>query len=123
MTRRRWGPNVAAADESWPVINADALGPLFEAPSVPVDTSEAAARTITPHAGAIRERIVAYIAAQGSRGATEREISQALGLSSSTTRPRLREAEGTAPWAKGKLPRRIRKSDTKRGGMRVYVAC
>ena len=95
--------------------------PLFEPPAQPVDTSLAAAAKITQHTARLREAVYLYLKTQGARGATAGELEAALGLSGSTVRPRLREAEGTAPWCHGKLPARIRKTGEKRNGMRVYV--
>jgi len=92
--------------------------PLFEPPAQPVDTSLAAAAKITQHTARLREAVFLYIQASG--GATAGELEIALGLSGSTVRPRLRELQGDAPWAKGKLPARIRMSPEKRGRMRVY---
>lgn len=95
---------------------------LFQLPSEPVDTSEAAAQAIQPAARSIRETVFAYMASQGARGATCGELCAALDLNASTARPRLRELEGNAPWCRGQLPARIVKTSTKRGGMRCYVA-
>ena len=97
--------------------------PLFEppAPAVAVDTSREAASRIQGHTNRIRAAIYLWIQRQGERGATAGEVESALGLKGSTVRPRLRELEGTAPWAEGKLPRLIVKTVTRRGGMRVYL--
>ncbi len=92
-----------------------------EPPSVAVDTSLEAAAKIMKHTARIREAIYLWLKTQGSRGATAGEICTALGLSGSTVRPRIREAEGTAPWCHGRLPARVRKTEIKRNGMRVYV--
>jgi hypothetical protein len=94
---------------------------LFEPPAQPVDTSLAAAAKITQHTARLREGIYLYLRTQGARGATAGELEIALGLSGSTVRPRLRELQGDAPWAKGKLPARIRMTAEKRGKMHVYV--
>lgn len=98
------------------------LGPLFEAPSVPVDTSEEAAAVIRPSASQIRDRVYSHLLACGVFGATEREIEGALALGGNTVRPRLWELEGNAPAGKRPPPRQITKTLTKRAGMRVYVA-
>ena len=94
---------------------------LFTLPSVPVDTSEAAAERIRPSAPSLRDAIFTRIREAGERGLTAGEL-EALGYAGSTIRPRLRELEGTAPWAKGQLKARIVKTPEQRGGMRVYVA-
>ena len=93
--------------------------PLFEPPAQPVDTSLAAAAKITQHTARIREAIYLFIRASG--GATEREIENGTGLSGNSVRPRLRELQGDAPWAKGKLPARIWMTREKRGKMHVYI--
>jgi hypothetical protein len=100
---------------------ADAIFPdLFSPPAVAVDTSLAAAARIQPHTARVREAIYLWLKTQGARGATAGELESALALSGSTVRPRLRELQGDAPWAKGKLPVRIRRLSEKRDGMRVY---
>lgn len=95
---------------------------LWEAPSVPVDTSEAAAAKIVGKAARLREAVYLYLKAVGSRGATERELEEALGLRGNTLRPRLWELEGNAPAGKPPRPRRIQKTPEKREGARVYQA-
>ena len=90
-----------------------------EPPSVPVDTSLDAAAHIKGHTARLRQAILLWLRTQ--ENATEREISTALGLNSSTTRPRLIELQGTAKWAPG-LPRLVERLDVKRGGMRCYRA-
>jgi len=95
---------------------------LFAPPAQPVDTSLVAAALIQPHTARIREAIYLFLRALGVRGATAGELELALAIPGSTVRPRLREAEGTAPWCHGRLPARIVKTIEKRGGMRVYVA-
>jgi len=94
---------------------------LFTPPSVPVDTSEAAAVSIAPYTADTREMIVAYIRGCKEHGATLREIAQVLGLNENTARPRCWELEGNAPKGQPKPPRRIQKSATVRNGMRAYV--
>lgn len=89
-------------------------------PSEPIDTSEAAADAIRPIAPSIREAIFALIQEAGERGMTAGELEARSPYSGSTIRPRLRELEGTAPWAKGQLPVRIIKTAERRAGMRVY---
>jgi hypothetical protein len=98
------------------------LGPLFEPPSVPIDTSETAAREIRDRCARIQARVLERIVASGAFGATEREIEESLALSGNTVRPRLWELEGNAPAGKRPPPRRIAKTLVKRRGMRVYVA-
>ena len=95
------------------------VGPISP-PSQPVDTSLGAAARVQGHTARIREAIYLYLKAVG--GATAGEISTQCGLNPSTVRPRLRELEGSAPWAKGKLPARIVRTPERRKGMRVYVA-
>ena len=94
--------------------------PLFEPPAQRIDTSLAAAAKITQHTARLREAVFLYLQTQGARGATAGELEAALGLSGSTVRPRLRELQGDAPWAKGRLPARIRMTAEKRGKMHVY---
>ena len=91
-------------------------------PSVPVDTSEEAANRIQPHAATLRQRVVAFIRAQGPRGATAHEITAALAMDPSTVRPRLREAEG---WGGHpiEIVQTVHKRLTPSGRLaRVYVA-
>jgi hypothetical protein len=94
---------------------------LFTLPSVPVDTSEAAAEHIKPSAPSIRDAIFTLIREAGDRGMTAGEL-EAVGYHGSTCRPRIRELQGNASWAKGRLPARIVKTPAQRGGMRIYVA-
>lgn len=101
-----WGPEPLGND-------------LFAPPSVGVDMSEAAALAIQPAAPTIREALFALIA-QSPDGLTAGELEVRSAYSGSTIRPRLRELEGSAPWAKGQLPARIVKTPTQRNGMRVY---
>ena len=95
---------------------------LFEIlpPAQPVDTSREAAAKITGRTARLREAIYLYLHALGFQGATALEIEAALGIKGSTIRPRLRELQGTAPWAKGKLKVRIMRTLDKRAGARVY---
>lgn len=95
---------------------------LFTPPHVAVDTSREAAARIQGRTNRLREAVILFIRAQGARGATAGEIELGLGLSGSTVRPRLRELEGDAPWAEGKLPARIQRSPEVRNRMHVYVA-
>ena len=104
--------------------------PLFETyfpttwvnpPMQAVDTSREAASRIAGRAPRLRAAIYLWLRTQ-EHGATCREIATALGLLENTCRPRLRELEGTAPWAEGKLPRLIQRLATRRNGMRVYEA-
>lgn len=95
---------------------------LFSPPAVAVDTSREAAARIEGHTNRIREAIYLWIQKHGAHGATAGEITDSLGLNASTVRPRLRELQGDAPWAAGKLPARIVRLSEKRGGMRCYRA-
>lgn len=95
---------------------------LFEPPAQGIDTSIEAARRVTGHTARIREGIYLWLQRQGARGATAGEIELALSLSGSTVRPRLRELQGDAPWAKGKLAQRIERTVERRAGMRVYIS-
>jgi len=92
-------------------------------PFQPVDTSITAAVRVVPKLKDWRWTIYTFLQGLGSRGATAGEIATELALNPSTVRPRLRELEGTAPWAKGKLPARIIRTPERRAGMRVYQAC
>ena len=94
---------------------------LFTPPSVPVDTSEAAAEHIKPSAPSIRDAIFALIRDAGDCGMTAGEL-EAVGYPGSTARPRIRELQGNASWANGRLAARIIKTSEQRGGMRIYVA-
>jgi len=91
-----------------------------EAPSVPVDTSEAAARKVEGKSAYWRAEIYALIKGCGALGATEREIEHALHLSGNTVRPRLWELEGNAPAGRPPRVATIYKSPEKRDGARVY---
>ena len=71
----------------------DLFEPRLARPSVPVETSEAAAESMKGIAPKIRARIVAWLKDRGSWGATEQEVEVALGLSGNTVRPRLFEAQ------------------------------
>ncbi len=57
-------------------------------PSVPVDTSEAAARGITGDAAALRRRVLRAIQDSGTYGRTDDEIQCQLALDGNTERPR-----------------------------------
>jgi hypothetical protein len=92
---------------------------LFEAPSVPVDTSEAAAVKIQPHAMRLRSAVYAYLVTHGP--STLREIAHGLGISENTARPRCWELEGNAPAGKRPPRRVIQKTAERRGGMRCYA--
>lgn len=63
-------------------------------PSVPVDTSREAARSMTDSADAIRRRVYRFIAESGEHGATNEEIQDALKLAGDTVRPRVWELMG-----------------------------
>lgn len=93
-----------------------------EPPSVPVDTSEAAARKVEGKSAYWRAEIYALLTSCGALGATEREIEHALHLSGNTVRPRLWELEGNAPAGRPLRVALIRKTPRKRDGARVYVA-
>lgn len=58
-------------------------------PSVPVDTSRAAAVSMRRAAGPLAQRVYRYIQEQGEHGATNEEIEYALGMSGNTVRPRV----------------------------------
>ena len=60
----------------------------FAPPAQNTDTSRAAARAIRPNAGTLRAMVRNHIILQGSYGATDQEIQQALNLSGDTERPR-----------------------------------
>lgn len=94
------------------------FGPLFAAPSVPIDTSEDAAAAIQPYLNGLRAKVLAFIEGQGLHGATADEVEIGTGLKGSTVRPRLIELE---------LVKRIQRlEDTRetRSGRaaRVYIA-
>src|SRR4029077_7198572 len=99
----------------WTIVNAPAELLL---PAQPVDTSLEAAARVQGHTARLREEVYQFI--RVTRGATDGEIAQGLGMNPSTVRPRRRELEGTAPWAKGKLPARIERTSARRLGMRIY---
>ena len=99
----------------------DPIPDLFTPPSVPGDTSEAAAEAVKSSAPSIRDAIFALIRDAGDRGMTAGEL-EALGYAGSTARPRIRELQGNASWANGRLSARIVKTAEQRGGMRIYVA-
>ena len=65
---------------------------LWDAPSVPLDTSEEAAARIVPVAGQLRRRVVKAIVDHGPL--TCEEIQGITGLSPDTARPRIWELEG-----------------------------
>jgi len=94
---------------------------LFTLPAQPIDTSIAAAKAVRSSAPSIRDAIFALIRDAGDRGMTAGEL-EAVGYPGSTARPRIRELQGNASWAKGQLPARIVKTAVQRGGMRIYVA-
>lgn len=94
------------------------FGPLFQAPSVPCETSEDAAAMIQPYLNGLRAKVLAFIEEQGLHGATADEVEIGTGLKGSTVRPRLIELQ---------IVRRIvRLADTRvtRSGRqaRVYIA-
>jgi hypothetical protein len=60
-------------------------------PAVNVRTSLAAADAIRPCADVLRQKVLAYITEQGSHGATDEEVQDALGMGGNTQRPRRRE--------------------------------
>lgn len=93
-----------------------------EPPSVPVDTSEAAALGMYGKTGRIAANVLSFIRARGPRGATLRELAQALRLNENTARPRVWELEGNVPAGRRPRPALIYKSEEKREGMRVYRA-
>lgn len=69
------------------------FGPLFQAPSVPVSTSEDAAIAIQPHLNRLRARVYEFIAQRREFGATCDEIEAGTSLRGNTIRPRLLELE------------------------------
>ena len=73
-------------------------------------TSLAAARQIEPHLGRLQAMVLEYVKAQGSRGATDLEMQEALGLDGSTLRPRRRELQKA-----GAIYRTIETRPTKSG--------
>ncbi len=93
-----------------------------EPPSVPVDTSEAAALEMHTKRGRLCAHVLSFIRGRGPRGATLREIAQALRLNENTARPRCWELEGNVPAGRLPRPALIYKSEQKREGMRVYLA-
>ena len=52
------------------------------------ETSKAAAETIQPHAGRLRELVCRFLADRGEQGATDEELCEALNLQSDTGRAR-----------------------------------
>lgn len=62
--------------------------PLFARGS---DTSETAARTMREPAAKVRERVLSFIAARGSRGATCDEVERELNMSHQCASPRIHE--------------------------------
>ena len=74
--------------------------PRLARPSVPVDTSEAAAESMKGIIGTIRQRVIAFVKSCGTYGATTEEIEAAFGLSGNTARPRLWEAENAGELVK-----------------------
>ncbi len=66
--------------------DAEAL-PLFEAPPPRSANSSTAAKAIAPRARSIRGSILAHVRDCGAAGATDQEISVALGIDGSTVRP------------------------------------
>lgn len=55
------------------------------------DTSLAAAESIEPQTGTIRQQVLAFVKEQGATGATCDEVIVGLGLPGNTVRPRLWE--------------------------------
>ena len=56
-------------------------------------TSMEAAEAIRPKVNSLQKRVLAYLRACGSYGATDEEMQDALGLEGSTQRPRRRELQ------------------------------
>lgn len=50
----------------------------YDVPAQPVQTSREAARRMVPKAPSIRAEVLAYVRSQGARGATDREIWEAV---------------------------------------------
>lgn len=97
MTRRLRGYAVdevesRLGEKSAPDFGSD-FGPLFQAPSVPVSTSEDAAIAIQPHLNGLRAKVLAFIEARGAFGATADECEVGIPMGSNTVRPRLLELE------------------------------
>ena len=92
--------------------------PIF-APSVPVDTSEAAARKIP--AATLREQVYKALRNLGSWGATEQEMETIMRLGGNTIRPRLWELEHEKPPRIEKTTRTRPNASGRRA--RVYVVC
>lgn len=74
-------------------------------PSSRPGTSEDAAQAIEPVSGTLRRAVYELIRDAGEHGATDEEISERLGLDSSTTRPRRWELERAA-WVRDSGRRR-----------------
>jgi len=60
-------------------------------PSVDVDTSRAAAESMKPHAGRVRDAVLDHVRRSCPRGLTCDEIEVALGLAHQTASARVRE--------------------------------
>ena len=63
--------------------------PLFDAPYVRNSpTSQAAAESVTPAIGRLRQVVLDHIRSCGERGCTDEELIDAVGLGPNTPRPR-----------------------------------
>lgn len=118
----REAPAVLNRDGTWTPA-ANAAGPtLFDLPEpLPAfqrgsPTSKAQAQRVARSSNRQREAVRAFIAQQGSYGATQREIAAALGIPRASVCPRVRELEG---WAK--YPVLIQKTVRVRERCAVYV--
>lgn len=71
--------------------------PLFmqSAPHSGSKTSRDAAADIVPHSAKLRARVLTYLVARGSLGATAQEIEIDTGIAGNTVRPRLVELRDT----------------------------
>jgi hypothetical protein len=97
---------------------------IFDPPSRPVDTSQAAARVIAPAAGRIREQVYAAIVSRGGKGATRKELEGMTGMPAQSLTGRLWELEGKPRdgWGRRPFAPRVAMTTLKRDGCRVYVA-
>tara|TARA_R110000824_G_scaffold163509_1_gene339262 strand:- start:619 stop:1020 length:402 start_codon:yes stop_codon:yes gene_type:complete len=92
-------------------IEKSLAGSDDSAPYIPgSDTSKDAAAEIAPHLGRLQALVFDYIESRGGVGATDEEVQDALGISSSTQRPRRVELIG-----KGLIKRAASKRKTKSG--------
>jgi len=90
---------------------------MYEPPSVPVNTSEAAAEHIKPTAHTLRALVLQFIKSCGTHGATDQEIAKALNMTENTARPRRYELAGL-----GKYPI-MKPAINKKGKRRTLSGC